>query len=154
MPAYDYKCPECGEIQEFTHGMTESPVVKCPECDAVMVKKFCAPQISVRDTINRSKVKDFKKDKRDKKIDLRENYNVHETHALGGKTFNQVYDEVKRQGSRVKDGIDARVENTKKRQEQRQKEQNEKSRKRVLKEHKKIEERAQKRAADARKINL
>lgn len=32
MPAYDYKCPECGVIAEFTHGVNEPFVRIHYEC--------------------------------------------------------------------------------------------------------------------------
>ena len=35
---YDYKCPSCGFIKEVSHGMNESPVVKCDKCGSIMRK--------------------------------------------------------------------------------------------------------------------
>ena len=32
MPHYDYKCPECGHIQEEFHKMGDKPRIKCEEC--------------------------------------------------------------------------------------------------------------------------
>ncbi len=34
MPVYDYKCKECGHVFERSHGMTEEPEPKCPQCNA------------------------------------------------------------------------------------------------------------------------
>lgn len=41
MANYDYKCKECGERVEVSHGMNEKPEVKCPKCG-----KECAKCIS------------------------------------------------------------------------------------------------------------
>jgi putative FmdB family regulatory protein len=40
MPAYDYRCPECGKEQEITHGMMEDPEVKCSVCNRTMRRVF------------------------------------------------------------------------------------------------------------------
>jgi len=31
---YDYKCKDCENIFEVTHGMKEKPKVKCPKCNS------------------------------------------------------------------------------------------------------------------------
>jgi len=35
---YDYKCPVCGYTKEVSHGMTESPIIECDKCGALMKK--------------------------------------------------------------------------------------------------------------------
>lgn len=39
MPRYDYRCPECEEVFEVTHGMTEEPDFYCPgdECGEIVI---------------------------------------------------------------------------------------------------------------------
>jgi putative FmdB family regulatory protein len=32
VPAYEYKCKQCGNIFEVYHSMNEDPWVLCPEC--------------------------------------------------------------------------------------------------------------------------
>lgn len=32
MPTYQYKCPDCGEVQEHFHGVQEIPVFTCSSC--------------------------------------------------------------------------------------------------------------------------
>ena len=32
MPTYDYKCTGCGHVFELSHGMSEDPAPRCPEC--------------------------------------------------------------------------------------------------------------------------
>ncbi len=43
MPTYDYKCAECGNVFEKFHGMSEIPVVECPNC----ASKNTARQVSL-----------------------------------------------------------------------------------------------------------
>ena len=38
MTMYEYKCRECAEYIDVEHGMSENPVVLCPECQASMHK--------------------------------------------------------------------------------------------------------------------
>lgn len=37
-PSYDYRCPNCGEIREETHGMNDTPMVMCQKCNRQMQK--------------------------------------------------------------------------------------------------------------------
>lgn len=32
MPAYDYRCPDCGCVQEVTHSIKQDPSIECPAC--------------------------------------------------------------------------------------------------------------------------
>lgn len=32
MPTYEYKCNECGVIEEIVHSIKESPLIECPYC--------------------------------------------------------------------------------------------------------------------------
>lgn len=36
MPIYEYQCPTCETSREVTHGMAESPKVKCADCRRTM----------------------------------------------------------------------------------------------------------------------
>jgi len=40
MPTYDYKCLECGHIEEHYHSMTKDPTYKCPKCGAKLKKQI------------------------------------------------------------------------------------------------------------------
>lgn len=40
MPIYEYQCRKCGALTEELHGISETPVVKCPECGARAEKKI------------------------------------------------------------------------------------------------------------------
>ena len=38
MPTYVYNCKECNYDRDIKHGMTETPVIECEECNTVMKK--------------------------------------------------------------------------------------------------------------------
>jgi len=40
MPAYNYKCDQCNNIQEEIHKMSESPPIKCVKCGNECHKTF------------------------------------------------------------------------------------------------------------------
>jgi len=42
MPAYDYKCINCGQIEEHIHAMSENPEIVCPSCQSSMEKQISA----------------------------------------------------------------------------------------------------------------
>lgn len=48
MPAYDYKCPDCGAIMHAQHGFDETPELFCIKCKVAMKKSFSAPQVSFK----------------------------------------------------------------------------------------------------------
>lgn len=48
MPRYDYRCPECNEVFEVTHGMRERPEVVCPTCGAAAQRVFDASGIVLK----------------------------------------------------------------------------------------------------------
>lgn len=37
---YDYECKKCGNIQEVSHGMHETPKVKCEKCKSTKTQKI------------------------------------------------------------------------------------------------------------------
>jgi putative FmdB family regulatory protein len=38
MPAYDYKCPKCENIEEHIHSIKDSPKIICTDCNETMAK--------------------------------------------------------------------------------------------------------------------
>lgn len=40
MATYEYICPECKDIMEVSHPITDSPVILCATCAIARVKKF------------------------------------------------------------------------------------------------------------------
>ena len=39
MPIYEYRCENCGHELEAVQKISDSPLVKCPSCDADALKK-------------------------------------------------------------------------------------------------------------------
>lgn len=35
---FDYECPDCKEVKEVQHGMSENPDIICPKCQKKMTK--------------------------------------------------------------------------------------------------------------------
>lgn len=40
MARYDYKCPQCNEVFEVEHPMSEKPTITCPTCGEVAQRVF------------------------------------------------------------------------------------------------------------------
>lgn len=40
---HEYKCPECNEVTELCHKMTDSPEVSCPRCQTKMYRRVVPP---------------------------------------------------------------------------------------------------------------
>ncbi len=40
MPLYEYVCAHCGHVFERRHGMSEAPVLKCPECSGPVEQRI------------------------------------------------------------------------------------------------------------------
>lgn len=38
MPTYEYRCPECGTVQDHVHSIKQEPEFHCPACDTRMQK--------------------------------------------------------------------------------------------------------------------
>lgn len=48
MPAYDYRCPECGQVQEVCKPMSNSYVPFCLDCGELMVRVYAPSQVRCR----------------------------------------------------------------------------------------------------------
>lgn len=40
MSLYDYKCPNCDQVEEIQHSIHKNPKFKCSNCDAKMERQF------------------------------------------------------------------------------------------------------------------
>lgn len=40
MAFYDYKCPNCGHVEEKDHGMTETPEYECEKCGTPLKREI------------------------------------------------------------------------------------------------------------------
>ena len=47
MPTYEYKCEPCRAIYRVSHGMSEKPTIRCPECKEVASRMISAPNLSL-----------------------------------------------------------------------------------------------------------
>jgi len=109
MPNYDYVCKECGGEHEETHGMTASPEVKCHKCGSSnTVKAIRACGVITRNSGARSRLADAQKKEASQRQDLSENYGVENITPVGGNSFATAYNDVKTQGSKVRDEMQAR----------------------------------------------
>ena len=100
---YDYQCPHCRAQKAVSHPMTESPVVACDTCAGVMRKTIVACNFSVKNTLANNRFQDFAIKERDAKIQLRDEFGVHQATPLGGATMSSVLKDAKSSGSYVKD---------------------------------------------------
>ena len=104
MPFYDYSCRSCSAVFETMHGMNEKPEVVCPECGSKKTsKEISSCGIIVRKTTAINRVKDHIKKEHFQRKDLLENYGVEKINPLQGASFDNVYGEIKKQGSLVRE---------------------------------------------------
>ena len=48
MPRYNYKCTECGTLDERTHGFNDKPEYTCPFCGGEQKKTWNAPAVQFK----------------------------------------------------------------------------------------------------------
>lgn len=48
MPAYDYRCSECGQVQEIVKPMSDSYTPFCAACGEVMTQVYAPTQVKCR----------------------------------------------------------------------------------------------------------
>lgn len=154
MPAYDYRCPECGFGDEVRHGMNESPTYQCPDCQSQMKRVYGRVNVNH----GRSRIKGMVRDKvsqeAEMKQDLLENYGVSEISPLRRTTVTDVYNDVKAQGSLVKDQMQESREIADAKRDAKQKKWKEEAYKRAPKRSKQIAERRRAEATEKRAIRI
>ncbi len=116
MAFYDYSCRECDFVFEIRHGINEKPNIVCPRCGSSKTFKMVSSiGIIVRSNRAKSFVMDEVKRETDKREELR-GMGIENVVPMAGVTLDQVYGEIKRQGSAVKEKMQAgREENENKR---------------------------------------
>jgi len=111
MPFYDYVCRDCGSEHEENHSMTASPVIGCRKCGSKNTfKAVRACGIIARSTGTQRRFEDARKTQTEQRQDLRENYGVENVTPVLGNSLASVYNDVKSQGSLVKDEMQAKRE--------------------------------------------
>ena len=116
MPAYDYRCPECGFMDEVTHGMTEKPIYDCPDCDVEMKRVFSVPHLGHGKTIEQKRFSDRSAQESDMKQEMSEDYGVESFVPFGKNGVSDVYSDIKGNGSFVKERMQAESEVSEKKQ--------------------------------------
>ena len=153
MPAYDYRCSECGIEFEVCHGMLEKPDVSCERCGASASKIPSACGIVVHDG-GASAMRDSVVRQHEARQDLKENYGVEGVTPLGGETFDSVYRDIKGSGSMVKDKMQAERAVKEEQSRRKRREWAVKANKRVGKKTREAQEKKAKEAAAARAISV
>lgn len=108
MPEYVYGCDVCDKSFEIFHSMSEKPTVKCPTCGSSKVyRDYSTCGIVIKSTHNERFVHDFMKRRESLKTELREEYGVHSAVPLQNVGIEDIYKEVKKTGSMIKDQMQA-----------------------------------------------
>ena len=156
MPNYDYCCTSCDETFEIFHAMDDKPIVVCPSCKSKNTKKIpsaCGFSISKNTTMMRQAKDDFRKQGA-MRMELREDYGLHTVSPLAGKTFGDVYTDVKSRGDFVKEEMAKSAENEAAKKKAKQKEWKAKAQKRAPARGREMERRQAAEAADKRAIRI
>ena len=112
MSRYDYACTKCGREFEVTHSMNETPSVPCEDCGSPSKKLISACGIIVRNSSARRRVMDHTRRANDARQDLSENFGVESITPVGGSSMSDVYNDVKRRGSEVREKMQRKREET------------------------------------------
>ena len=67
MPAYDYKCPECDQVEEIQHSIHKNPKYKCSNCETQMKRQISLGSYVIINGINGS-LEDHKESEHTKKV--------------------------------------------------------------------------------------
>lgn len=109
MPTYVYQCQEseCRATHDLSHGMTETPKIKCPICGSTKNEKVFQPiNISTHTgkTIAADRIINRTKAQKGMASDLKENYGIHDmTLTRRDMPYEKIYEEIKGNGVEVRD---------------------------------------------------
>lgn len=67
MPTYDYKCPECDQIEEIKHSIHKNPKYKCSNCGTKMERQISMGSYVITNGIKGS-LEDHKESEHHKKV--------------------------------------------------------------------------------------
>ena len=152
MAFYDYRCDKCDGVFEVSHGMTETPDIKCPKCGTKASKMPSVCGIVVRG--GASNMRDSIVKQGDARQDLLENYGVENVTPLAGQNFDSVYKDIKSQGSMVKDQMQEKVATNEAKKRIERREWVKKANKRVGERTRKAQEKKKKEEAKKRAIKV
>ena len=151
MPNYDYGCTKCNHEFEVSHGMTEKPRIKCPECGSSAKKLITGCGFIIHNTGAMNAARERAKSEAAMRADLRDNYGVEQISPVGGNSIADVHKDVRQQGSLVRDQMQQKREENERKTKAKQRDWAVKARKRApmkakIRDEKKAEEAAAKRA--------
>lgn len=112
MPCYDYKCPECEAVGEAVHGMNEKPTYICQDCNVEMRRIYNTFGLNHGKRLVHDKIQEKLKKESDMKEEMKEDYGVESFQPVAASSMKEVYDDVKAQGSFVKERMQAEAEKT------------------------------------------
>lgn len=67
MPIYDYKCPECDQVEEIQHSIHKNPKYKCSNCETRMERQISLGSYVITSGINGS-LEDHRESEHTKKV--------------------------------------------------------------------------------------
>jgi len=110
MPIYEYRCHSCDQIFEKIHSYNNPPEIICA-CGSKDVEKLISlvnVNTKTGRTLIQGKAESNHKLQVEKRAELQQDFGVHEVRPLAhpdgtGNNFDKVYDEIKKQGTFVKD---------------------------------------------------
>lgn len=106
MPIYSYECLDCKHEQDVLHKYEETPVFSCNSCKGTNHKKKVT---AASFKMGHKKQKDFVLGKASeeayKRAELLGDYGVEKVGNVNGSSFDDVYKDVKEQGSAVRDRL-------------------------------------------------
>lgn len=108
-PFYDYSCKKCDFVFELMHSFKEKPQPPCPKCGSKNTFKMISLCGIIIHNNSKCKMNDAKKKEADKKEELRQ-MGIEKITPMNGVSIDQVYSEVKKQGSAVKEQMHSKRE--------------------------------------------
>jgi hypothetical protein len=92
--------------------MTESPTYLCPQCEVEMKRVYNTFGLTHGKRLIHDKVQDKLKHESDMKQEMKEEYGVEGFQPIAASSMKEVYDDVRSQGSFVKERMQAETERT------------------------------------------
>jgi len=103
-PFYDYSCRKCNFVFEEMHSFRETPRIECPKCGCPdTFKMVSACGIIVHSTRAKRFVLDAVKKESEQRERLRREFGIEKVTPTAGVTLDQVYNEIKKQGTFTKE---------------------------------------------------
>lgn len=155
MPFYSFECERCGHKFEVSHSMNETPEIKCPDCNSKNVcRDYSTCAIIVKSNHSEKFVRDHVKRQDEIKTELREDFGVHSFSPIRKCGLEDVYRDVKKSGTMIKDQMQETAELNASRVRKKQKEWRKEALKRTPARAKEKIERNAKESAKKNKICL